>query len=134
MTVKSVFTDLKEGGDKAKLTWTAACGLEFPEVPGKVIEVAGGADPVVIKTAFVTTDAELQAATTADMEFKVPGQPEAGRLEKDGGAHITGTLTSYDPDPAFMIHWEKGKVNADDLPKEKAPAKKPVRKPAPKPQ
>jgi len=134
MTIASVFTDLKAGGDKAKLTWTAACGLEFPEVPGKVIEVAGGADPVVIKTAFVTTDAEFAAATTANMEFKIPGQPGAGKIEKDGFVHITGTLTSYDPDPAFMIHWEKGKVNADDLPKEKTPAKKPVRKPAAKPQ
>ena len=134
MTIASVFADLKAGGDKAKLSWTAACGLEFPDVPGKVIEVAGGADPIVIKTAFVTTDEEFQAATTANMEFKIPGQPEAGKLEKDGFVHITGTLTSYDPDPAFMIHLEKGKVNADDLPKEKAPAKKPVHKPAAKPQ
>src|SRR5882672_9692724 len=38
MTIASVITDLKAGGDKAKLTWLAACGLEFPEVPGKVIE------------------------------------------------------------------------------------------------
>jgi tetratricopeptide (TPR) repeat protein len=138
MTIASVFTDLKAGGDKAKLTWTAACGLEFPDVPGKAIEVAGGADPVVIKTAFVTTDAEFQAATTADMEFKIPGQPEAGKINPKSDSppfvHITGTLTSYDPDPAFMIHLEKGKVNADDLPKEKAPVKKPVRKPAAKPQ
>ncbi len=138
MTIASVFTDLKAGGDKAKLTWTASCGLEFPDVPGKVIEVAGGADPVVIKTAFVTTDAEFQAATTADMEFKIPGQPDAGKINPKSDSvpfvHITGTLTSYDPDPAFMIHWEKGKVNADDLPKEKTPAKKPVRKAAAKPQ
>lgn len=134
MTIASVFADLKAGGDKAKLTWTASCGLEFPDVPGKVIEVVGGTDPVVIKTAFVTTDAEFEAATTANMEFKIPGQPEAGKLAKDAFVHITGTLTSYEPDPAFMIHLEKGKVSADDLPKEKAPVKKPVRKPAPKPQ
>jgi len=38
MTIKSVVEDLKAGGDKAKVTWLAACGLEFPEVPGKVIE------------------------------------------------------------------------------------------------
>ncbi len=134
MTIASVFTDLKAGGDKAKISWTAACGLEFPDVPGKVIDVAGEQDPVVVKTAFVTSDAEFQAATAADMEFKIPGQPEAGKLEKDGFVHITGTLTSYDPDPAFMIHWEKGKVNADDLPKDKTPAKKPAHKPAAKPQ
>jgi hypothetical protein len=134
MTIASVFTDLKAGGDKAKLSWTASCGLEFPDVPGKVIEVGGGQDPIVIKTAFVTTDAEFQAATIANMEFKIPGQPEAGKLEKDAFVHATGTLTSYDPDPAFMIHLEKGKVSADDLPKEKTPAKKPVHKPAAKPQ
>jgi len=133
-----VFTDLKAGGDKAKLTWTASCGLEFPDVPGKVIGVTGGADPVVIKTAFVTTDAEFEAATTANMEFKIPSQPEAGKINPKSDpppfVHITGTLTSYDPDPAFMIHLEKGKVSADDLPKEKVPVKKPVRKPAAKPQ
>ncbi|HKM80129.1 MAG TPA: hypothetical protein VJY15_04115 [Candidatus Acidoferrum sp.] len=134
MTIASVFADLKAGGDKAKLTWTASCGLEFPDVPGKVIEVAGGMDPVVIRTAFVTTDAEFEAATTANMEFKIPGQPDAGKLTKDAFVHTTGTLTSYDPDPAFMIHFEKGKVSADDLPKEKAPVKKPVRKPPTKPQ
>ena len=39
MTIASVITDLKAGGDKGKLTWLASCGLEFPEVPGKVIEV-----------------------------------------------------------------------------------------------
>jgi hypothetical protein len=89
---------------------------------------------VVIKTAFVTTDAEFEAATIANMEFKIPGQPEAGKLAKDAFVHITGTLTSYEPDPAFMIHLEKAKVSADDLPKEKAPVKKPVRKPAAKPQ
>lgn len=134
MTIGSVFTDLKAGGDKAKLTWTASCGLDFPDVPGKVIEVTGGADPVVIKTAFVTTQEEFEAATVANMEFKIPGQPQAGKLAKDAFVHTSGTLVSYDPDPAFMIHWEKGKVNTDDLPKEKPPVKKPVHKPAPKPQ
>src|SRR5208283_4682418 len=48
MNIASVFADLKAGGDKAKLTWTASCGLEFPDIPGKVLEVTGGADPVVI--------------------------------------------------------------------------------------
>ena len=39
MTIASVVTDLKAGGDKGKLTWTAACGLEFPDVPSKIISV-----------------------------------------------------------------------------------------------
>jgi len=138
MTIASVITDLKAGGDKAKVTWLASCGLEFPDVPGKLIEITPGAtanDPTVLKVAFVTSDAEFQAATTPNMEVKVVGQPEAAKLEKDNPVRFTGTLSSYDPDPAFMLHWDKAKVNAEDIPqeKEKTPAKKPpVRKPAPK--
>src|SRR6202171_6731089 len=61
MTIASVVTDLKAGGDKAKLPGTASCGLEFPDVPGKIMEVTPG-DPVVMKTAFVTSEAEFEAA------------------------------------------------------------------------
>jgi tetratricopeptide (TPR) repeat protein len=135
MTIASVFTDLKTGGDKSKLTWLAACGLEFPEVPGKVIEVVPGAaatDPIVLKIAFVTSDAEFDAATTPNMDVKVVGQPEAARVEKDNPIHFTGTLVSYDPDPAFFLHWDKAKVKEEDIPKEKAAPKKPVHKPAAK--
>ena len=131
MTIASVFTDLKAGGDKSKLTWLAACGLEFPEVPGKVIEIVAG-DPLVLKIAFVTSDAEFEAATAPNMEVKVVGQPEASRIEKDSAVHFTGTLVAYDPDPAFFLHWDKAKVKAEDIPKEKAAPKKPVRRPAAK--
>lgn len=128
MTIASVVTDLKAGGDKAKLTWTAACGLEFPDVPGKVISVDAGADTVTLKNAFVTSDAEFDAATTPDLEVKIKtaDQPDAAKLEKDNFVRFTGTLESYDPDPAFMLHWDKAKVNDEDLPKpgKKAPAKK----------
>ena len=130
MTIASVITSLKTGGDSAKVTWLAACGLEFPGVPGKVIEnvpAATPADPIDLKIAFVTSDAEFQAATTADMDVKVIGQPEVSRVEKDSPVHFTGTLVSYDPAPAFMLHWDKGKVNAEDIPKEKATPKRPVR-------
>jgi tetratricopeptide (TPR) repeat protein len=128
MTIASVVADLKAGGDKAKVTWLASCGLEFPGVPGKVIENVPG-DPVVLKVAFVTSDAEFDAATTANMEVKIVGQPEVARVEKDSAIHFTGTLVSYDPDPAFMLHWEKGKVNEEDIPKEKgAPKKTPAKK------
>jgi len=133
MTIASVITDLKAGGDKGKLTWFASCGLEFPEVPGKVIEIVPAAspnDPIVLKIAFVTSDAEFDAATTPNMDVKVVGQPEAARVEKDSAIHFTGTLVSYDPDPAFFLHWDKAKVKEEDIPKEKAPAKKPARRPA----
>jgi len=132
MTIASVIADLKAGGDKGKVTWLAACGLEFPDVPGKIIEVTPGADLTEIKVAFVTTEAEFDAATTPNMDVKIVGQPDAARVEKDNSVRFTATLTSYDPDPAFMLHWEKGKVNEEDIPKEKG--KKPVRKtPAKKP-
>ena len=134
MTIASVVTDLKAGGDKAKLTWTAACGLEFPDVPGKLIEITAGTDTVELKTAFVTSDAEFEAATTANMDviIKKADQPDAAKLEKGNPVRYTATLETYDPDPAFMLHWDKAKVNAEDLPKA-GPAKKPVaKKPAPK--
>jgi tetratricopeptide (TPR) repeat protein len=134
MTIATVVTDLKAGGDKAKVTWTAACGLEFPDVPGKLLESTTATDTIELKTAFVTSDAEFEAATTPNMDviIKKADQPEAAKLEKGNPVRFTGTLESYDPDPAFMLHWDKAKVNAEDLPKA-GPAKKPVaRKPAPK--
>ena len=128
MTIASVIADLKAGGDKAKVTWLAACGLEFPEVPGKVFEVTPSADSVVFKAAFVTSEDEFNAATTPDTEVKVVGQPESARVEKDAAFHFTGTIVSYDPAPAFMLHWDKAKVKAEDIPAEKTPAKKPAPK------
>ena len=131
MTIASVVTDLKAGGDKAKLTWTAACALEFPDVPGKIIEVTAGTDAVVLKNAFVTSDAEFDAATTPNMEvsIKTADQPDAAKLEKGNAVRFTGTLESYDPDPNFMLHWDKAKVNEEDLPKaDKKPARKPATK------
>jgi len=119
MTIASVIADLKAGGDKAKITWLAACGLEFPDVPGKLIEVTSGTDAVQLKVAFVTSDAEFDAKNTPDMDVKVVGQPEAAKLEKDNPVRFTGTLLAYDPDPNFMLHWDKAKVNAEDIPKEK---------------
>ncbi len=135
MTIASVITDLKAGGDKAKVTWFASCGLEFPDVPGKLFEVTPGAtdaDPITLKIAFVTSQAEFDAATAPDMEVKIAGQPEAGKLNKDDNPapRFTGTLESYDPAPAFMLHWDKAKVNPEDLPKEKE--KPAVKKPAPR--
>jgi len=91
---------------------------------------------IVLKNAFVTSDAEFEAKNTPDMEIKIKtsDQPEAAKLEKDSAVCFTGTLESYDPDPAFLLHWDKAKVNEEDLPK--AGAKKPATKrpPAKKPQ
>ena len=132
MTIASVIGDLKAGGDKAKVTWLAACGLEFPDVPGKLIEVTPGTDATQLKVAFVTSDAEFDSKTTPDMDVKIVGQPDAAKLEKDNPVRFTATLAAYDPDPAFMLHWDKGKVNEEDIPKEKekkSPKKRPTKKP-----
>jgi len=129
MTIASVIADLRAGGDKGKITWLASCGLEFPDVPGKLIAVTPGTDSVELKVAFVTSDAEFDAKTTPDMVAKVVGQPEAATLEKDNPVRFTGTLVAYDPDPNFMLHWDKAKVNAEDIPKEKG--KKPTTKKRP---
>ena len=84
----------------------------------------------MLKIAFVTSDAEFEAAKNPNMDVKVVGQPEASRVEKDSAVHFTGTLVAYDPDPAFFLHWDKAKVKAEDIPKEKgAPKKPPVRRP-----
>jgi tetratricopeptide (TPR) repeat protein len=123
MTIASVVADLKAGGDKAKITWLAACGLEFPDVPGKLIENAAGSDSVQLKVAFVTSDAEFDSKTTPDMDVKVVGQPDAAKVEKDNPVRFTGTLVAYDPDPNFMLHWDKAKVNDEDIPKEKEKGK-----------
>ena len=134
MTIATLVTDLKGGGDKAKLTWTAACGLEFPDVLGKLIEIKAGPDTIELKTAFVTSEAEFDAASVANLDviIKTSEQPDAAKLEKGNPVRFTGTLESYDPDPAFMLHWDKAKVNTEDLPKTSGPKKPPVRKPAPK--
>jgi tetratricopeptide (TPR) repeat protein len=130
-TIVTVLADLKGGGDKAKMTWLAICGAEFPEVGGKVIDAPSGTDPVILHLYFGTTQEELEKATTPNMEVKVIGQPEAARLQKDDGARFAGTLVGYNPDPAFMLHWDKAKVNPEDIPAEKG--KHTPHKVAPKP-
>jgi tetratricopeptide (TPR) repeat protein len=116
--------DLKAGGDKAKLLWLAVCGLEFPEVGGKVIEAPSSSDSVVLKLFFAPTEQEIEAGTVPNMEVKVEGQPEVKRLQAGDGVRFSGTLVGYDPEP-FMLHWEKAKVNPEDIPAEKGqPAKK----------
>jgi hypothetical protein len=128
-TIVTVIADLKGGGDKAKMTWLAICGAEFPEVVGKVIEVTPGGGSVVLRAYTGATPEEMQNATTANMEIKVEGQPEASRIQKDDGVRFSGTLTGYDPEP-FLIHWEKAKVNAEDIPPEKGGRRTPHKVPA----
>jgi tetratricopeptide (TPR) repeat protein len=130
--ILTVLTALKAGGDRAKMSWLAICGAEFPEVVGKVIEVTPGTDSVELKLYTGATPEEIQAATTPNLDVKVVGQPEAARIQKDDGVRFSGTLVAYDPDPAFMLHWDKAKVNPEDIPAEKSTGKRTPHKVPPK--
>jgi len=150
--VLSVITDLSGGGDKAKTTWLADCGAEFPEVVGKIVDVKPG-DGFVDFMVFTGASAdEMQNATTANMDVKVwtsapppgstggtaspgggtapvPPQPDVTRLQKEDGIRFSGTLASYDPSP-FVLHWDQVKVDPSIIPekgstgKHKVPPKK----------
>ena len=88
--------------------------------PARSSKLRLGRTPVVLKNAFVTSDAEFEAATTPNMDVNQDAGPAGSRETGEGqrGA-LYRHLESYDPDPAFMLHWEKAKVNAEDLPKAK---------------
>lgn len=135
-TIVTVLADLGGGGDKAKMTWLAICGAEFPEVVGKIIDVQKTDTTVDFLVYFGSTQADVEAATTANMDVKVwiapkpagaagasdiPPQPDVVRLEKDDPIRFSGTLVSYDPSP-FLLHWDKVKVDPTIIPeKGKAP-------------
>jgi hypothetical protein len=138
-TIITVITDLGAGGDKAKMTWLAICGAEFPEVVGKVIDVQKTDPSYVNFLVFTSASAdEMQAATTANLSVKVwitappagatagqvTPQPDVVRLMKDDEIRFAGTLASYDPSP-FLLHWDEVKVDPSILP-EKGAAKKPA--------
>lgn len=143
-TIITVIGDLNAGGDKAKLTWLAICGAEFPQVIGKIIDVKKSDNFVDIMTFTSASSDEIAAATTANMDVKVwtsaapagattapvTPQPDVVRVQKEDEIQFSGTLVGYDPSP-FMLHWDSVKVDPSTIP-EKAGARRPPRKPAPK--
>jgi tetratricopeptide (TPR) repeat protein len=147
-TIITVISDLSAGGDKAKMTWLAICGAEFPEVVGKVIESKKSDNAVDLMVFTSANSDEMQAATTANMDVKVwtaanpspaagttpvPPQPDVERFEKDDPVRFSGTVASYDPSP-FLLHWDQVKVDPTTIPEKAAPGAKhaPAHKPAPK--
>jgi hypothetical protein len=150
--ILSVITDLSAGGDKAKTSWLAICGAEFPEVVGKIIDVKNNSGYVDFLVFTGASADEMQNATTANMDVKVyttsappaPAnaaagggstnspvgpQPDVVRLQKDDGIRFAGTIVSYDPSP-FLLHWDQVKVDPSIIPekgstgKHKVPPKK----------
>lgn len=149
-TIITVINDLSGGGDKAKMTWLAICGAEFPEVVGKIIDTQK-ADSAITFMVFTSDNADqMQAATTANMSVKVwtapppsgaatgPGnaaivpQPDVVRFQKDDPIRFSGALVSYDPSP-FLLHWDQVKVDPSTIPPPAgAPKHAPTHKPAAK--
>jgi tetratricopeptide (TPR) repeat protein len=143
-TILTIFNDLGAGGDKAKLTWLAVCGAQFPSVGGKIVEVKPGTGFVSFEVFTGASEDEIQKATTANMEVKVwttappagtpnaaqqTPQPDVARLAKDDEILFSGTIASYDPSP-FLLHWDQVKVDPAAIPEKaevgkhhKAPAK-----------
>ncbi len=136
-TIVSVLSDLSAGGDKAKMTWLAVCGAEFPQVVGKIIDVQK-TDTTADFMVFTSASAdEMQAATTANMDVKVwiapppagattaqvTPQPNVVRLQKEDEIRFSGTITSYDPSP-FLLHWDQVTVDPSIIPEKSAPGKR----------
>jgi len=130
---------LQEGGDHGKTMWLATCGLEYPDVGVKVLEITPGDNDSytlkVYRPAAADPDAaakEMDAATMPNMEVHVVGQPDAKRLQKDDAVRFTGTLKDYQPSP-FLLTWDPAKINAEDLqPAPTGGGKRPARTAAPK--
>ncbi len=129
-TILTVISDLSAGGDKAKMTWLAICGAQFPGVVGKIIEVKQGGGFVDFMVFTGASEDEVDKATAANMDVKVwiappppgtPGaaqdtpQPDVVRLQKDDGIRFSGAIVSYDPSP-FLLHWDQVKVDPAAIP------------------
>ena len=109
---------LQEGGQHGQTMWLATCGLEYPDVTVRVMEIVPGeADKLTLRVFRAPTQEAMEAATAPNMEVHIVGQPEARRIPKDDYIRFTGTLTGYQPTP-FLLTWDESKVNAEDIPAE----------------
>jgi hypothetical protein len=119
---------LREGGEHGKLMWLAVCGLDYPEIVTKLISMdSPDAGPIVLHTFTGVTGDETKDGTVADMEVKLDGsQPDVKKIPANDELRFGATLVGYDQTP-FVLHWEKGKVNPDDIPKDEG-KKPPVKK------
>jgi hypothetical protein len=116
-TILTVITDLQAGGDKAKLTWIAICGAEFPQVGGKIFDVTPATDSVEMHIYTGATSDDITNATAPNLDVKFVGQPEVSRFKKDDEIVFDGTLVGYDPQP-FLLHFDKAKVDPKIIPAE----------------
>jgi len=123
---------LQEGSDHGKVMWLATCGLEYPDVGVKVLDIMPGDNDSftlqVYRPAAADPDAaakEMDAATMPNMQVHVVMQPDAKRLMKDDAVRFTGTLTNYQQSP-FLLTWDNAKINPEDLQPAPAGGKRPA--------
>jgi len=120
---------LQEGGDHGKTMWLATCGLEYPDVAVRVMNITpGDNDSFTLDVFRAATQEAMQAASAPNMQVHIASQPDVKRLMKDDFVRFTGTLSAYTQNP-FLLTWDNAKVNPEDLEPDK-PAKKPGAKPA----
>lgn len=130
INILTLLKGLAAGGRTSQITWLATCGLEFPEVQGKVISAEDNGSGVVINVFIGQTEEEFQAATTANVQAKVPEQPEAVRVKKDEPVKFSGHVAAFTPEP-FLLTFDKAKVDPEFIPAEEAATKKATPKKAP---
>jgi hypothetical protein len=121
---------LEEGGDHGKTMWLATCGLDYPDVAVRVMNITpGDSDNFTLDVFRAPTQEAMQAASAPNMQVHIVGQPDVKRINKDDFVRFTGTLDGYTQSP-FLLTWDMAKVNPEDL-VEQAPGKKPVGRGAP---
>jgi len=129
---------LQEGGDHGRVMWLATCGLEYPDVGVKVLDIMPGDNDSftlkVYRPAAADPDAaakEMDSASTPNMELHIVSQPDVKRLMKDDAVRFTGTLKDYQQSP-FLLTWDNAKINPEDLQPAPSGGKRPARTAAPK--
>lgn len=129
---------LQGGGEHGRVMWLATCGLEYPDVGVKILDIMPADNDnftlKVYRPAAADPDAaakEMDSATMPNMEVHIVGQPDAKRLMKDDAVRFTGTLKGYQQSP-FLLTWDNAKVNPEDLQPAPTGAKRPARSAAPK--
>jgi hypothetical protein len=118
---------LQEGGDHGKTMWLATCGLEYPDVAVRVMNITPSGDDFTLDVFRAATQEAMQAATAPNMQVKIMGQPDVKRVMKDDFVRFTGTLSGYTQSP-FLLTWDNAKVNPEDLQPDKPAGKKPAPK------
>ena len=138
INILTMLKGLQEGGRTAKITWLASCGLEFPEVQGKVMSAEDNGSGVSVGVFVGQSEEEFEKATTANITAKVADQPEAARLKKDELVKFAGHVAAFTPEP-FLVTFDKVKVDPTTIPEaepaaatKKTPKKAPAKKGPPK--